>query len=102
MTGALCSGERRMRRQYVAVAVKQQVLHSAADKRSHSGEVAALKAVHTKLQKCPGPHHIVEYMDSYRLPLSKPGPDAAFIVTRSATYHQAYCFPVKQFGRIIM
>ena len=73
-----------MRRDFVPVAVKQQVLYDPSDKRSNSKEVAALKAVHTKLQKCNGPHHIVEYMDSYRLPLSNPGVDAAYTITRCA------------------
>ena len=53
------------------------------DKLYAGREVAALKAVRTKLQKSKGPHHIIEYMDDYRRrSASVQGHDDMFIITR--------------------
>lgn len=64
--GHVCSAERAVRNKPAeAMAVKEMQLTSDLDKCFAVREVAALRAIKTKLQKMKGPHHILEYVDHY-------------------------------------
>ena len=81
--GGECSAERTVRgKPAEAMAMKEMALLCDEDKRYAWREVAALRAVKTKLQKVEGPHHILEYVDHQQQRSSVPGQHEMILITR--------------------
>ena len=61
---------------------KEMALLCDEDRRYAWCEVAALKAVKTKLQKVEGPHRILEYVDQQQQHSSIPGQHEMILITK--------------------